>query len=56
MSSKVMKVPHTYVILFALIVVAAIGSYIIPAGEFDRAKDPNSGRTVVVPGTFHKVE
>ena len=26
------------------------------AGEFDRAKDPNSGRTVVVPGTFHKVE
>ncbi len=56
MSAKVMKVPHTYVILFALIIVAAIGSYIIPAGEFDRAKDPNSGRTVVVPGTFHKVD
>lgn len=56
MSTKVMKVPHTFVILFALIVLAAIGSYIIPAGEFDRAKDPNSGRTVVVSGTFHRVD
>ncbi|HQO65876.1 MAG TPA: YfcC family protein, partial [Spirochaetales bacterium] len=43
-------------LLFALIIVAVIGSYIIPAGEFDRATDPNSGRTVVVPGTFHRVE
>ncbi len=56
MSTKIMKVPHTFVLLFALIIVAVIGSYIIPAGEFDRAKDPNSGRTVVVPGTFHKVD
>ncbi len=56
MSTKVMKVPHTFVLLFALIILAVIGSYIIPAGEFDRAKDPNSGRTVVVPGTFHRVD
>jgi len=53
---KPFKVPHTFVLLFALIIVAVIGSYIIPAGEFDRATDPNSGRTVVVPGTFHRVE
>lgn len=56
MSKKPFKVPHTFVLLFALIIVAVIGSYIIPAGEFDRATDPNSGRTVVVPGTFHRVE
>lgn len=56
MSTRTMKVPHTFVLLFALIILAVIGSYIIPAGEFDRAKDPNSGRTVVVSGTFHKVE
>lgn len=56
MSKKTFKVPHTFVLLFALIIVAVIGSYIIPAGEFDRAKDENSGRIVVVPGSFHRVE
>ena len=56
MSTKIAKVPHTFVLLFALIILAVIGSYVIPAGEFDRARDENSGRTVVVPGTFHKVE
>jgi len=56
MSKKPFKVPHTFVLLFALIIVAVIGSYIVPAGEFDRAKDPNSGKTVVVPGTYHSVE
>ncbi|MBU0926835.1 MAG: TIGR00366 family protein [Spirochaetes bacterium] len=56
MSKKPVKVPHTFVLLFALIIVAIIGSYVIPAGEFDRAKDPNSGKTVVVPGTYHRVE
>ncbi|PKL25100.1 MAG: YfcC family protein [Spirochaetae bacterium HGW-Spirochaetae-3] len=56
MSTKPIKVPHTFVLLFALIIVAIIGSYVIPAGEFDRAKDPNSGKTVVVPGTYHAVE
>jgi len=56
MSTRIAKVPHTFVLLFSLIILAVIGSYIIPAGEFDRAKDPNSGKTVVVPGTFHKVD
>lgn len=56
MSTRIAKVPHTFVLLFALIIVAVIGSYIIPAGEFDRVKDEKSGKTVVVPGTYHKVE
>jgi uncharacterized ion transporter superfamily protein YfcC len=35
--------------------VCAILTWILPAGEFDRA--PNAaGRTVVVPGTFHTIE
>ena len=56
MSTRLAKVPHTFVLLFALIILAVIGSYVIPAGEFDRAKDEKSGKTVVVPGTFHRVE
>jgi len=50
------KVPHTFVLLFALIVLAAIGTHVLPAGQFDRVKDPNTGRTVVVAGTYKHVD
>lgn len=53
---KKFKVPHTYVILFTVIVIMAILTYIIPAGEFERVEDPNTGRTVVDPDSFHEVE
>jgi uncharacterized ion transporter superfamily protein YfcC len=53
---KKSKVPHTYVILFTVIIIMAILTYIIPAGEYDRVKDPNTGRTVVDPASFHAVE
>jgi len=53
---KFFKVPHTYVILFLVILIMAIFTYIIPAGEFDRVKDPNTGRTVVDPASFHAVD
>ncbi|HBH13231.1 MAG: Arginine/ornithine antiporter ArcD [Clostridiales bacterium 38_11] len=53
---KKSRVPHTYVILFTVIIIMAILTYIIPAGEFDRVKDPNTGRTVVDPASFHAVE
>lgn len=45
------KVPHTFVILFCLTVLAAIGTYFIPAGVYDRITDPNTGRTIVDPAT-----
>ncbi|HIN51479.1 MAG TPA: YfcC family protein, partial [Gemmatimonadetes bacterium] len=31
-------------------------SYVLPAGEFDRADDEATGRSVVVAGTYHAVE
>ena len=46
------RFPHSYVIIFGIIVLVAILSYIVPAGQFDRAVDAASGREVVVPGTF----
>ena len=49
------KVPHTFVILFCLTVLAAIGTYFIPAGVYDRITDPNTGRTIVDPATYHAV-
>lgn len=48
------KIPHTYVLLFFIIVVAAILTYIIPAGMFERTEI--DGRSVIVPGTFKRVE
>ncbi len=50
--------PHLYVIIFSLIVLAAIMSYVIPAGQFDREQVEVGGvkRSLVIPGTFKIVE
>ena len=34
---------------------AALASYILPAGQYDRRDDPVTGRAVVVAGTYHHV-
>jgi len=47
------KVPHTLVVLFSMVVLAQILTYIIPAGEFDRVEN-DQGRMQVVPGSFHR--
>ncbi|MCG3089903.1 YfcC family protein [Sporosarcina cyprini] len=48
-------VPHVYVILFSIIILAAIATYLVPAGEYDKMVDENN-RTIVVDGTYHFVE
>ena len=49
------KVPHSLAIIVVVMLAAAILTYIIPSGVFDRIKD-EGGRTVVVPGSYHTVE
>ncbi|SDY05361.1 Uncharacterized membrane protein YfcC, ion transporter superfamily [Evansella caseinilytica] len=51
---KLFAMPHTYVLLVIIILVAAVLTYLIPAGEFERTEDVNSGRTVVIPGTYEE--
>ncbi|GHS89716.1 hypothetical protein AGMMS49957_13530 [Synergistales bacterium] len=53
---KGFKVPHTYVILCSFILLAAIGSYVLTPGVYDRAKDERTGRTLVDPNSYHVVE
>lgn len=48
--------PHTYVILFAVVLIMSLLTYVIPAGEYDRMEDPATGRTVVDPESFHAVD
>ena len=53
------KVPHTYVIIFLLIILAAIATWFVPAGEFTRqAVTTESGKVVnqIVPGSYSQVE
>ena len=49
-----MEMPHTYLLIFAILVICALLTYVIPAGQFDTA--PNeTGREILIPGTFHMV-
>jgi uncharacterized ion transporter superfamily protein YfcC len=49
------KIPHTYVIVFSIVVIAAILTWIVPGGTFDRHIVSVNGidRNVVIPGSFH---
>lgn len=52
---KKLKVPHIFVILFLMIALASLVSYIIPAGQFERVAN-DSGAEVIQPGTFEYIE
>lgn len=49
---KNLKAPHTFVILVGLIILAVIATYFVPAGSFERVKDPATGRTLVQAGSY----
>jgi uncharacterized ion transporter superfamily protein YfcC len=48
-------VPHTLVLLFAIMVVALIATWLLPQGSFETAVTP-AGRTVVVPDTYTRAD
>src|SRR5699024_141340 len=52
---KKFQLPHIYVILFVFSAIAAITTYIIPAGEFERVPGPE-GRTTIDPNSFQHIE
>jgi uncharacterized ion transporter superfamily protein YfcC len=47
--------PHPLTLLTCCVLIAALLSHIIPAGQYDRKDDPVTGRKVVVAGTYHAV-
>ncbi len=56
--AKKKQIPHTYVIIFYIIILAAILTWIIPGGEFERQTKIVNGieQTVIVDNSFHFVE
>lgn len=50
------QLPHVFAILFCVLVLVAIMTYIMPAGEFSRFTDPVTGRNVIDPQSYSVVE
>lgn len=50
-----LQLPHPLALLTACILAAAILTWIVPAGQYDRRDDPSTGRKIVVAGSFHHV-
>lgn len=49
--SSLFRVPDSLVLLFGMMVVALIATWLLPAGQFETALT-DTGRSVVVPGTY----
>ncbi|SHG47249.1 YfcC family protein [Ornithinibacillus halophilus] len=54
-TKKKYEFPHSFIILFGLMAIAAITTYFIPAGQYDRVED-EAGHTVVADGTYQTIE
>lgn len=54
--SKKIKFPHTFVILFLLVLSSSVLTYVIPSGQFERVFNETVGQTLVVPGSYVYVE
>ncbi|MEL0613106.1 YfcC family protein [Marinomonas arenicola] len=50
------KFPTAYTILFMLIVLVAAGTWVVPAGNYERVQSESLGKEVPVPGTYHSVD
>lgn len=55
MSKKTFKVPHTLAIIFTIIILVALSTWILPGGVYETMEN-ESGRIVTVPGSFEYVE
>jgi uncharacterized ion transporter superfamily protein YfcC len=50
------RLPHPLVLLLGGVAVAALLTWLLPAGEYQRVHNAAAGRDVVVPGTYARVE
>lgn len=55
MQKKKFKMPTAYTILFSIIVLVAILTWIVPAGQYDYV-DPTASKKQPIPNTYHLVE
>lgn len=53
---KKFKSPDALLLICILMVVVSILTYLVPAGEYTRILDPETGREMVDPSSFHYIE
>lgn len=53
---KKFSMPHTYILLISIAIMAAILTYVIPAGSYERKVDSETGKEYVVADSFHNVD
>lgn len=54
-NKKTFKMPNSFALLFFIIIIMAVLTYIIPAGEYERVEGI-TGRMEVIPGSYHLIE
>ena len=54
--SSAVKGLNPMIIILCIVIFAAIATYILPAGSFERVTDEVSGAEVVVPDTYTQAE
>jgi len=52
---KSMRVPHTLVLMFAMMIIALTMTWLLPSGQFETEQN-EAGRDVVIPGTYQVLE
>ncbi len=52
---QTLRFPHPLILLLIGILLASLLGYIIPAGKYERRENPETGRMVVVPGSYNQV-
>ena len=50
------EIPHIFVILLVIIVIATICTWLVPAGAYDRVLDEATGRMIIDPDSFHYID
>lgn len=50
------RFPSALTLLVGCLFLGALLTYLLPAGEYERRTDPATGRSLVVPGTYHLTE
>lgn len=56
MAGKKFSMPNTYVLIVLFIIFAVLLTYVVPPGEYDKIKDPATGKEAIDPTSFHQVE
>jgi uncharacterized ion transporter superfamily protein YfcC len=52
---RLSRFPHPLALLVGCVIAAALLTWVLPAGQYERREDPATGRSVVVAGTYARV-